>query len=872
MKRTFIISIVIYILSTYSYANNFQIDINPSEYFISYTNKAPMGMVGNGQKIYLIQSGKIKDKNSNKGFSSFIYKDVDIEFSLESNKGNTSFFPGGAIYSFSKEGKSFDILHACLKDDPYVCIVRVKNSIGKVICPKQYSLKKKIVVSKDKKYTYYKFANKETSLKYSWEGLQEKSMERYIKKGMILQSSSPEINRAVAFNQYLLDLGYNEKLIVCELFRYRDIWSRDLGSGFGPGALYTNRVEAAKNCIYYDMNRYVKSTAKALKTTDDASKGGSVEGTAWLTLTLWDYYLITGDKNFLKEGANDIRPFVEAWLDRDYNEDGLIVDVTDWMDHSRHYLLPYGSTTTYSNALMVQLLNTFASIEKELGKHSDSQRYASLANRFVNGINEKLWSEESESYANLQINGVKDLRTASAANALAVLAGIANENRTAKIFKTLEKNNWKASGSMTITPPTTHIDSDQNEKIWPWWNAVEALARFQNNNSRGGLRLLENCTNTLNIDHFPGLMQEILHKNGETEGGNAFVTGAGSFLTSIYKGLLGIEIITPGMSKIRIQPNFPHEWKNLKAKLPTPNGYFVINLVNGKLDIGVFDNTIKEVEVGNNVEVKGAKAISISKKDQSRFVAKSKLKSIPISKRKTAVFYENGIPYKNRDLNFEKIGLNKLSNIEKMNYEAIVFTTNALPVFTSNGKKTSDILEKFIEKGGAIIFYGTSMKTLNGYYAIKMGLQGGVVEWYKKENNKWQPYDAKTDKISKEPMRGGTVYWGKGHYFNSWDVQLGLFGFSAQGKGLYSNYKDLQNVNSKVTEVFSDFAVSKPYYFESIADTYTNFNFMYPPKGEKMSCFCRIVNTNTKGEFILIANSICEQLDSKKIVDILKLY
>jgi hypothetical protein len=874
-KRIFNIVALYVILSLLSCDRNekYQMQTDPSDYLITYEQSMPIGIVGDGQILFQVQSGTMKNKASRDNhYHSFRYVNDKQEISLDCENGRASFFPGGIIYSFTKEGLGFDVMHACLEDDPYICFVKVKDAPAKVISPEQFSLASKMLVDTNNGYTYYKFATKQSSLEFSWDELQQKSMERYLQEGLLLKSPSLVIDRSVAFSQFLLDMGYNDELIICELFRWRDIWSRDLGSGFGPGALYTNRIEEAQKCIQYDMNRYVKSTSKSLKTTDDASKGGSAEGTAWLTATLWDYYLITGDVEFLREGANDIRPFVEAWIDRDYDDKGLIIDVTEWMDHSRHQLLPYGGTTTYSNALMVQLLTTFSMIEQELGDESASVRYASFASRFKEGMNRDLWMEDVGAYANLQVNGIQDKRTASAANALAILAGVADHEKTAKIFKTLEEKNWMPAGSMTLTPRTTHIDSDQNEKIWPWWNAVEALARFKNNNSNGGLRLLENCAKSLEIDQYPGMMQEVLEKTGETHGGNTFVTGAGSFLTTIYKGLLGIEILEPGMGRLRIKPNMPDSWKTLEAKIPTPNGYFNIRLVDGEFFIRVYDPSIKVVEVDNGVNVVGAKSVSIQKNVEIKTKSIKKVVSPIIPKRKAVVFHENGIPFVNRNLEFEQIDIKELGNIDRANFEAIIFTTNSVPAYTQDGRSIIEILEEFVKRGGAVIFYGVTMKTLDGDYADKLGKQGGVIEWYSIDDNKWKPYNIKTKQFTKKPERGGTVYWGEGNYFNSWDVQQGLFGFSANGNDVSSKYKELHGKDIKVTEVFSNFAVSKPYYFESLAETYTEFNFMFPQVGEKFSCFCRIVNTETTGEFVLISKSFADQINTKDVSAVLKLY
>ncbi|MEO1855997.1 MAG: hypothetical protein ABGY95_01355, partial [Rubritalea sp.] len=91
-------------------------------------------------------------------------------------------------------------------------------------------------------------------------------------------------------------------------------------------------------------------------------------------------------------------------------------------------------------------------------------------------------------------------------------------------------------------------------------------------------------------------------------------------------------------------------------------------------------------------------------------------------------------------------------------------------------------------------------------------------------------------------------------------VSQGMFGFNANGTGVKSTTgnAELNNEKMPIKEVFTDFAVSAPWYFHSLADTKTDFNFMHPQKGEKLSCFCRVLNTETNGEFILISDSLAK--------------
>ncbi|QZE15035.1 hypothetical protein K4L44_04195 [Halosquirtibacter laminarini] len=58
-----------------------------------------------------------------------------------------------------------------------------------------------------------------------------------------------------------------------------------------------------------------------------------------------------------------------------------------------------------------------------------------------------------------------------------------------------------------------------------------------------------------------------------------------------------------------------------------------------------------------------------------------------------------------------------------------------------------------------------------------------------------------------------------------------MFGFSTTGQGISFADNKLPNMSeAKVSEVFTDFAVSKPWLFHSIANTKTEYNFMYPQR------------------------------------------
>lgn len=824
------------------------------------TNQRTEGLVGNGRSVVIATSSGFRYHRGGSGEGTIHMSHEGNPLDLAKLTWKTITFPGGIVFTHHDQNGDIESFQTALSDDPFGVLVRLtgkyaRDSVAVEGGPK---LQPRLAAANDLNGRHvFGFSETGKIANHDFDALQGEVLAPYLKTGMTLHSPDLQLDQAVLFNQYLLDLSYNGNLIVCELFRWADIWSRDLGSGFVPGCIVTNRIEPARKCIDVDLARYEKATARALKTTEDASQGGSAEGVSHLTYALWDYYLATGDLVYLARVAEGIRPWVDAWVARDYAHNGLIIDTTDWMDHSRYNLLPFGVKTLYANALMVRLLDTFAHIEKELGHAAAATRYEGDRDRFIAAINERLWSENLGAYSNLLVSGQEDERTASAANSLALLGGVASPERATRVLTTLKEKNWRPSGTLTITPRMTYFpDNDQNEKIWPWWMAYEALARFRNGDPDGGLRLLDNCAATIRNPKYPGMMDETMSEDGHSEGGRAFATAAGSLLTSITNGLFGIDVLTGGMREVKIIPNLPKAWKNASLHQPTPGGSIDIDVCNRVPYITVHDPRIKIIHTSVEAVVIGAWKQVWKAPLQPKGRAGTPVTVPPLIARTAVVFEEPGFPSPSDvhlDPKLPRIGWNDLVNIDASKTSALVIAGNALPFFTPDGKLIQNVLDRFLAKGGLLIFQGATMRPNGG-----MGNEGGVIEWYAHSDNAWRPVHPRTGAPEPVPKRDGVVYSGNGHYFGGWDAGWGAFGFHVDGRGfsvpsgsplLCKN----ESADAPIEAAFTDFAVSSPWYFQPLATTHTTYNFLFPAKGENLSCAARLVNRDTHGEIILIA-------------------
>jgi hypothetical protein len=142
---------------------------------------------------------------------------------------------------------------------------------------------------------------------------------------------------------------------------------------------------------------------------------------------------------------------------------------------------------------------------------------------------------------------------------------------------------------------------------------------------------------------------------------------------------------------------------------------------------------------------------------------------------------------------------------------------------------------------------------------------------YITDRKEWQATDDALDGLGfANPKRKGVNYWGNEQFFNSWSTKIGLFGFTVEGSGVRfckgTMFEDLEDLSIPVEAAYTDFPLFKPWMFEVLAYTTTKQNLLYPMTEERYPCIVRIVNSDSKGGYILINPSVANHLSGKLIL------
>ncbi|MDR1602010.1 MAG: hypothetical protein LBS42_06230 [Tannerella sp.] len=694
-------------------------------------------MVGNGK--YLVKTTPerfVSVKNLNIS-GSFRFFRGNEELLPAASLWNATIFPGGAAYDIRTGWDSLHVLYGVLPATGFMVCIMTASSIRTELLPdNSIPLFRREILNGNMRLIFY-LQNDVPAPASDFDKTVALLQQRY-RENLILESPNRTLDKAVAFSQYLLDLGYNGKMMLCEIFRWQDIWARDLGSGLLPGALASGRAAMARQSLDYDLGRYALMSPADCKNSNDPSQGGTSSGIGWTARSAWNYYMYSGDLNTLGKDADIIRPWVAHWTERDYDDDGLIIDVTEFMDHMIMMLTTNGVYTLAANSMYASLLNCFSKIEEALGHKAEARRLQGLYNRTVNAINTVYWNEEKGYFNNMVLWDIVSRRSSQASQSMLLKIGATDRVRAEMALDYLKKNNWCDYGSITITPRMNHVDldNDQNVKVWPWWNLWESEARFRYGDKTGGYRLLELAARTIEYEQYPGMIEETLEPHGGVStGGNVFVTAAGNLLDVVVRDLMGIEALTPGWSRIKVTPSVPSEWESYNCMLPTLNGRLSVSRKNGQLTISVEDDRIREVFVSGDehITVVGAQkriyTPENTKEPEYRTVNRTPVP--PLSPGKAALFYDSEFHAAKPDLDMDVIDVEGLGNLLSRPYKKIVIKENALPLYTKTGRSIKKILDSYVNKGGTVVFYGAKVNVkseVDG--AGLLGEQCGIIDWY----------------------------------------------------------------------------------------------------------------------------------------------
>ena len=278
-------------------------------------------------------------------------------------------------------------------------------------------------------------------------------------------------------------------------------------------------------------------------------------------LSLHDYYLYTGDIEFIKQNYNKMLTLMEFCLNR-RNSSGMMEGLPgdwvfiDWADFDKT------GEVCAEQILLFRSLQVMSGFSLLLGFDEKSREFASLANELKSKIVEAFWNSNLGGFVTTRIDGKCSTQITKHANIFAMLFGLCNESQMESI-----KNNVLLNDNIQkITTPYFRFyelaalceleeHSIVCKEILDYWGGMLDL---------GATTFWEEYDPSLK-----GAEHYAMYGN-PYEKSLCHAWGA-SPIYILGRYFLGVKPLTPGYKTFEVKPNLGDlEW--IEGTVPAPNG------------------------------------------------------------------------------------------------------------------------------------------------------------------------------------------------------------------------------------------------------------------------------------------------------------
>lgn len=248
------------------------------------------------------------------------------------------------------------------------------------------------------------------------------------------------------------------------------VWTRDVS--------YSTLLALSYMRPDISMNSLMRKV-KDRRIMQDTGTGGSypvsTDCIVW-SMAAWQLYLVTGDKEWLKNSYEIIKNSIIQDEQIAYDQEtGLVKGESSFLDWREEtyprWMQPadiYESECLGTNAAHFQANVIAAKMATLLGDKENINRFESNAQRIKEGINSHLWMNDKGYYAQYLYGRQSKMispRSEALGEAFCVLFGIADNERSKEIIRSVPQTEY---GNSCIFPQIPNIDPYHNNAVWPF--------------------------------------------------------------------------------------------------------------------------------------------------------------------------------------------------------------------------------------------------------------------------------------------------------------------------------------------------------------------------------------------------------------------
>lgn len=214
----------------------------------------------------------------------------------------------------------------------------------------------------------------------------------------------------------------------------------------------------------------------------------------YFILRIFRYYEWTKDKDFLKKMWKNIVKAIEFLEKRDKDKDGIPEQESYWADWKDVPLVEGRKYAPHFSLLYLAVLKKAKDYAGFLNDKEKYEEYKQLYESAYQKINKEikdggLWN--GNYYVQVWYDGREDNHILQD-QVVGILFDVVDEEKTEKIYKSLEKNKCKYGIRETYPYyPNSEGGDYHNGAVWPYLNFVDAFSRFKKGRIKEGKEILK---------------------------------------------------------------------------------------------------------------------------------------------------------------------------------------------------------------------------------------------------------------------------------------------------------------------------------------------------------------------------------------------
>lgn len=364
--------------------------------------------------------------------------------------------------------------------------------------------------------------------------------------------SDPEINRIWDVGAYTMHLTTRE-FFIDGIKRDRWVWSGDAVQSY------------LMNYYLFFDSPTVKRTTRLLRGKDPVTAhiNTIMDYTLYWFNAIYDYYLYTGDKEFVKEIYPAMQSLMDYVLSRT-NKDGMLEGqagdwvFVDWAD----FPMSKQGALSFEQVLFCKSLETMKTCAEIIGDKADAKKYGKLADDLRAKLMPTFWDESRQALVHNVENGKKSDQVNKFANMFAINYGLFDEATTDSVMKHVMLN----PDVPAITTP--YMRFYELESLCREGLQTQVLKEMKD--YWGGM-LNEGATSFWEKYVPTDKGTQHLSMYGRPYGKSLCHAWGASPIYLLGRYFLGVQPVQPGYSEFEIRPHLGGlKW--MEGSVPTPGG------------------------------------------------------------------------------------------------------------------------------------------------------------------------------------------------------------------------------------------------------------------------------------------------------------